>query len=621
MTGIYHIQGSPSQRAYLEQELLELADVSTSELEPTAIVELAPQDTVRTFHIGNRVVRTDMNADGLCLRAEAVALVTLKNALLEDPATPEVVLADLRRVLGEDRPVLVYPWVEGHTLHEANVTSHLDEVAELLAKMHSAPVMDLQERFPVVQPWPLLSSYKETSDALRAWTHLREQEGIGADLLTLTLSDLQRNLRSYVLAQDRLFLVRRHPVLCHGRVSVESFVSTEEGLSLVNFDKACLGDPATDLARFSIDAALNYDDELQFLHAYLNARRELLFEDSLFIPRYFARKTLLFLQVPAERIQRMMGIKTGVVQVLDDPVVTLERELSLATAELTRGLNGLLPLSGNRRLLSRREVEGMGRILGFEDLLLAGRNFHVSITGQSYSGKTEIGAALALRLEHAFFNTTGLARALAFLERAFAVERDAMLDAIPNQETDAKEELRKKKPSLRALVRRLFARGFRMEAQREAPFYSAYLNEKDITGQLRDDTDRIRAAALLDDEQVRRFLRDALTEHLAGSGLVIEGSFSQSLLPAGAKEFYLRCDGSVRRARLRNHRQDVDSDDDADVMLARLDEAEKRESHSSVVDAEGKPASAVALLLLQHLLPAARRKKAASSDFSGRKVL
>lgn len=605
MTGVYRSQGAPSRRAHLEKELLALAQEAGAS--SNDLVELAPRDTVRTFHVGETVVRTDMDPDGLSLRAEAVALVTLKDALREEPVTPEVTLADVRDILDEERPVLVYPWVDGHTLHEANVGKHLDDVAHLLARMHSVPVLDLKGRFPVEQPWPLLTAYKQASDALKAWTQLREGEGIGADLLTLTLSDLQRNLRRYVLAQDRLFLVRRRPCLCHGRASVDSFVHTDAGLVLVNFDKACLGDAATDLARFSIDAGLSDVDEQRFLQTYLDAIAELGAAAPHFIPRFYARKTVLFLQIPAERIRRMMGVKSGDVRVLDDPIVTLERELSLTTSELTRGLNGLLPLIGNRRRLSRREVEGMGRIIGFEDLLLTGRTFHIALSGEAYSGKTEVGSALSRRLAHAFVNTTALSRALAL------VERQALDDGTPK--------------NTRALIRELFDSGFHLQARSEPPFYAAFMGTENITDQLRQDTDRVRAAALLDDEPVRRMLRDALVEHHVGAGMVVEGPFAPSLLPAGAKEFHLTCDASVRRARLRDHREGVDSDDEADAMLARLDEgltpAEKKlQARATALDAKAMPATAVALQVLQHLLPPGRRSQLASTtDLSGRPPL
>jgi cytidylate kinase len=290
----------------------------------------------------------------------------------------------------------------------------------------------------------------------------------------------------------------------------------------------------------------------------------------------------------------------------------------------------------------------MGRIVALEDLVLAGRSFRLALSGEPYTGKTEVGALVARRLSHRFIGTAALSRALALVERRLKAERGA--DVAP-----------------RVVVKELFARGFAMEPLAQAPFYAATLHwprgkadtatqrassaspdtgeagpdngdhAENITDLIRE-ADRdlvIRAGALLDDENVRQALKDELEKRQAFDGIVVEGVYADAILGARAKAFHLTGDAGVRRARLMAHRGDTSSairpsnaartadetldEDGAAALLARLDaEAPRPPPDATLVDVGSRPAAAAALAVLVHLLPASRRPP---PDLSNRRPL
>lgn len=580
---------------------------------PTAVVELVPRGTIRSFRAEGAqpmTLRVDEDPASRRVDVEALAFVALQTAT----ETPIVPVLRTRHVLtgrdGIERRFLAYDWIAGRTLEAPLPAKWASDVGVLLAQLHGARVMDLQGRL-ADGPMSLLDAYRKTADDLRSWVSLREADGLGHDLLTLSLSDLQRALRAAVVADDNAFRTARRRVLCHGALEPGLIVARDHRapltspLLLVGLDRAALGDAAFDLARFAVSCDLDDDIEDQVLNAYCDTLAQLDRKDPRFIVRYFAARTLEVLARPVARLERISRIKRGREVVLDDPIVVIERESDIVVGEIARAMNALRDLSGRTRVVGLAEVRAMGRVVAVEDLVLAGRTFRLALSGEPYTGKTEVGALVAARLDHRFFGTGALSRALALVERRLR-ERADDPETTRNVSGD---DVDTTKPH--ALVQALFDHGFSMVPSSLPPFYTARLDDEDIGAVINDKEGElaVRAGALLDDDAVRAALRDEIERRFVGDGLVIEGLYAEALLGARIKAFHLVGDVGVRRARLMAHRNDIGSEDDAGTLLTRLDaEAPRRSAEAIAVDVGSRPAAAAALAVLVHLLPPGRRQ-------------
>jgi cytidylate kinase len=297
-----------------------------------------------------------------------------------------------------------------------------------------------------------------------------------------------------------------------------------------------------------------------------------------------------------QRLALIEKIRRGTGAVLGDPVTALEEHVQRGYVEVARAINGLQDLAGRSRPVRVQDVVAMGRLVAYEEMILAGSAFRIAITGQPYSGKTEVGALLARRLRHSYISTGALGRALALVEQTGREQGNADIE------------------TPRGLVKALFDAGFAMTSSHDAPYYRVELAGADVTAVLGDTAQlQVRGAQLLDDDAVRDAVRDALAAR-TGAGLVVEGAYAATLLSGAAWHFHLTGDAGVRRARLMSHRPDVESEADAEKLLRRLDEGQKSDGvDPTVVDVGSRPAAAAALEVLWHLLPQERRPGAVAA--------
>ena len=299
----------------------------------------------------------------------------------------------------------------------------------------------------------------------------------------------------------------------------------------------------------------------------------------------------------------MDQIKRGELVPLGDPVTALEQLIASTTEQLVRSLNAMRGLAGDSRPITEREVRAMGQLVAYEELLLAGRQFRIALTGLAYAGKTEVGSALARRLGHAYVNTGALGRALALVEQR-VIEKDGQA------------------PAPRALVKRAFDDGLALSAHEEAPFYRVLLGDEDVTTRIHALVHTERGAALLADDGLIHDLRGALEARHAAQGLVVEGRRALSLVSGKFRHFHLLAADDVRIARVLNHRPDVNDEAAARDVLATLDaDTAEAAPDATVIDASSRPAASAALEILWHLLPAARRPALGRHALSGRQPL
>lgn len=564
--------------------------------------------TVRTFRAGSLVLRVDEDPAGTALDVEARVLDALATAAV--PALAPHVTARGRMPPRSDeahegRAFLAYPWIAGTVLDGGSAAARARDVGGAFARLHTTRVMDLHGRLPRTRPLTLLEAFRLSVDELKGFMAARELDGLGQDLLTLALSDLQRALRPFCIAQDHLFLTARRRVLCHGNAGPAFLVVLTDAppvpppLCFVGLEHAYLGDAAEDLAAFALAGGFDEHAEDAMLRAYVEGLDQLARLDRRFIPRYFARKALALFAQPVSRLDAMARMKRGERATLGpatDPVTAIEEQSRLAYQEIARAMNGLRELGGRARPIGVAEVMAMGRILAVEEMILAESAFRIVVTGQPYVGKTEVASRLARRLKHRFFGTASLSRALAL------VERDAAAAGVVL--------------ATRELVGALFARGFVVEPRDEQPFYRARLDGKDITEELREGGPlHVRGAQLLDDDGVRAAIKDRFAAF--AEGVVVEGAYAPALV--SGRTFHLSADAGVRRARLFSHRPDVGTEDDAAQLLTRLDEGVPAPPADAVpIDVGSRTAAAATLEILWHLLPPGRRPQ---EDLSGRAPL
>ena len=554
-------------------------------------LELRRKNTVRTFACAPFVVRTD-SAKGVSIAAEVMALRTLASALAPRATPPIIDYGEYAFECGS-RPYLAYHFVEGQALSAEAARPRLGDIADTYARLHGAHVMDLLTRFPRQTSMSLLDPYKRASERLRAWLLAREEDGLAQDALTECLLDVQRRLRGFVIAREHSFLSSRKRVLCHGSRSAEHIIVRNDGaLWLVGFQNSSLGDAAHDLANVTRALALSDDEEDRFLNTYFDTREHLFRPTRRFLSRYFARKTVGYFADVARGLNAMRLMKSRGFDDNEDIVVAVENEIENTQKKLLACLKKVG--SASEQQYSLGDVKSLGRMAALEDVLVKGRVFRVAITGLPYAGKTEVASVLARRLSHTYLNTSALARAVALFAR-----RQKDEDALCNQ-------------SLPEQVRAFFASDFTFAAQSESPFYRVRFGDDDVTQKVHESEDRLAAARIFDDEDAFRAFADALRDIIKSSGVVVEGYGAEVILSGRVTHFHISADTALRVSRLMNHRG-LDDESDAASLLERLDETHLKpgdEAYRRVdVSLEERSAGQASLLLLNHLLPAHRRRK------------
>lgn len=489
---------------------------------------------------------------------------------------------------------LVYPWADGPTLTPRTTAPHAAALGALLGALHHAHMLDVVMRLDKRAPLSLMRTYQAACDAHRVWAQARVKDGLGQDALSQRIADIQRELRPFVRAQERVFIPAKRRVVCHGNPVPSAFVLTDAGLRVVAFEDACAGEPSAELARLALAANLDPLAENAMLDAYRSAAtargRSLYGLEE----RFFASKAVLRFARPMHRLARLVSLRDALAAQGPGPrdapsgptLHTLRHALDRAAQELAPLL---VPHTPERTAPRASNVtKATGRLLVYEDLVLRTAAPRIALTGGAYAGKSQLGSALARRLRLPLVNTTALSRVLALLEYEHT--------------TRAKAAGVSTALSPERLLYALDSAEIALEPRAAPPYYAVHRGTRDITGAIHDGAHAVRAAALLDDPLLRDGLAVFLRGHAAGAGMVVEGPYAAALAP-GARVFHVDTAHPVRVQRLLDHRPDIGDAARAEGLLAQLDAARPVAPDAIRVDVGSRAPESAALSILWHLLP------------------
>ncbi|MEW5855562.1 MAG: (d)CMP kinase [Myxococcota bacterium] len=400
--------------------------------------------------------------------------------------------------------------------------AHAVAVGALIGRLHDETGVALRLRAPQARPTSLMATFQALSDDLKTYLARREKDGLPQDLLTLSLSDLIRALRRYVVAAEHHFLPPPPRVLCHGALEPARILAGPRGsLCLWGFEHAHSGDGAADLAQLCERAALSDAATLALVEGYQSSRGR---RDVLLIPRLCALRVLFRLRRAVDSLRALQDL----VDLMDDGLAGREAEvdaaLQAAREHLRLAVNGLMDFTGPARPLSAPEVEGLGALVGLEELQLRGRRPLVAIEGPPYTGKTPLAQELAARLRVPWIGVAALFRGAAgAAARAGRPDATGLVAALEGLQ----------------VVRT--AAGLEVKAEG-----GEVVGSRPPEGELRIPDELSHAP------EVQRALR-ALVQRVAAEGGVVEGAALEGLLPAGTRRFVLWASPEVRAARREAH--------------------------------------------------------------------
>jgi len=447
-----------------------------------------------------------------------------------------------------------------------------EDVALLLARLHDLPSLMLMRSFPFQEKPSILAVFQRIVEYQRNYLLYREQDGLPQDMLALTLADIGRVMRRYVVAQEHYFLPHPRRSLCHGGPAPACLVRDRGALRFFGFEQARVGDAARDLALFAIATGLDEEAEASFLEAYVAASTR---EDHRLIHRYFAHKVVAQFERPVERLLGLYRIKYEGAPVFGGMIDVLIDEVEAATRELAVALSSLNDFLGRGRPLAPRDVASMGRLVTYEEYLLREQSLTIAIDGAAYSGKTPVATELAARLNANYLNIGALLRTGVSL---------AGSDPADLRVSDVAQALRGHEVVL--------------ETTSDAPHYSVLVDDEEITDLIRTPPLYAAQARLLSDPVAREQLAPLIVPFLRGT-TVVEGEHLDDLLPATARRFTLVCDEAVRERRQQEHADAIEGE----VPPLRPAPAPTVEA----IDATREAPTQTALEISQRCLPAAVR--------------
>ncbi|MFH1807786.1 MAG: hypothetical protein ABIJ09_03520 [Pseudomonadota bacterium] len=531
----------------------------------------------RASRQSDRLVRLTRDRSLLEQEAPALRVVARTHLALEPQATLKL-----------DEPGDLHAGVYGaHGVLELVTEPDLSDLAALFATLHDMPTLGLMRSFPVQDKPGVLVVLQRLVEQQRSYLHQREWDGLPQDMLALQLADLGRVVRRYVVAQEHHCQPHPRRALCHGAASPSTLVRDREGLHLVGWEHARIGDAARDLAQYAVAAGLSEDGEARLLELYLDSRAQ---PDHRFIPRYHAHRELVVLERPVLRLLRLYRIKRQGSPVIDSVLEVLRREVELATHELATALTALNAFVGRGRPIAPRDVASMGRLVTHEEFLLGDVDRILAVEGASYTGKTPTASLLATRLHATYLNPAVLVRT------GLALGGPGWRPA-----------------DLAQVLAVLDSHEVEVEALAQAPYYRVHVDGEDLTEAAREPELYPAQRRFFQDEANHALLRTWLGNHLKGR-VVLDGEQLDGLLGPAVRRVFLTCDDEVREQR----RQEHVADGAADLAL---DPSPRIPDSALVIDSSRSEPAQTALNVIQALLSETQRAEILVADFTGRRPL
>ncbi|MBI5496028.1 MAG: (d)CMP kinase [Deltaproteobacteria bacterium] len=397
------------------------------------------------------------------------------------------------------------------------------QVGGVLARLHAEGDVSLRLRAPTLGPVSLMAAFQALSDDVKAYLARRERDGLPQDLLTMSLSDLMRALRRYVVAQEHHFLPPPPRVLCHGAFDLPRVMRTvDDRWMLTGFEQSHAGDGAADLAQLAERAELTEAATRAVLEGYLAQRAG---RDATLVPRVCAWRVLFRLQRAVGGLRELQDLTDVLDEGLSGQGEALEWFADVARENMRLAMNGLRDFTGPARPLSLSEVGAMGALIAVEELRLRGTCPLVGVEGPPYTGKTPLAQDLAQRLRVPWVGIAAVLRSA-----AWATGRPDAVDG----------------PMLADMVRRLQVHLVDGKLRLLWDGHDALQAARDTSGFAGP------AADVLEHPAVRAALREFVLR--AGvRGAVVEAKSLEGLMPPSARVFQLWASPALRAARRQAH--------------------------------------------------------------------
>jgi len=153
-------------------------------------------------------------------------------------------------------PILVSRFLPGRPASEADINPRLTgDIFALLARVHSYSQDDIRRRIPLFPQLPYLSPaeyFFDIVDAFEVYLDWRREQGLKPDRLLKAIVSYLGEAGHWLMQKPDIARETAPPVLCHGDPRLHNFLLDGPKPRLVDWERACLGDPAHEIAWFLV---------------------------------------------------------------------------------------------------------------------------------------------------------------------------------------------------------------------------------------------------------------------------------------------------------------------------------------------------------------------------------
>ena len=341
--------------------------------------------------------------------------------------SPEKPYLDLSKEYFSE-PLLIYNRVEGRTL-KTIAPGHYEAIADYLCRLHSYAVLSL----PQMGINNINDFYEDLSEVYNIYMNLREEEGLREDKLCNLIGEYISLIKPEIMKISSLWSHKSPLSVIHGDLRPSNLILNNGKIAAVDWEEACLGDPAYEISSFFILNSFTPEEEEKFLKFYLK------FYEKKFPYDYYFKERLTgynlinyifyYLNMTVRAIELLQGNKKTAMPLI--PYLHSEAEevyegLALSFCRINKMLN-----KGAEKI-TPNDLKKAGRLFMIPPEVKEGTV--IVIDGPASTGKSIISPLLAKRLGFFYINLGAFFRTLVFklLELNMSHDSPDLYEAIEN---------------------------------------------------------------------------------------------------------------------------------------------------------------------------------------------